>query len=219
MRHANVLCPLYWLILWNDNYLKFRASPLLRLRKYGMCPTFWGFWCSGKLSKSLGYITVPELWKVGRFKRWRKMEQIPPKTGKFTGLARFCICKFLCYKGNEVCCLYCMLLRLLILRITPLWKMQHLNSHLTLTSDCQLTVPLIFQRLFPFLCVSCTLWPSYPCRFNHVGNIKIRNDNSRSFRRPLPLVSISLLNSSHVSPNIPLRPLAVRTAVYSLYIP
>ena len=81
--------------------------------------------------------------------------------------------------------------------ITPLWKPQHLNSHLTLASDRQLTVPLISQRLFPFLCVSCSLWPSYPCRVNHVDNIIIRNDNSRSFPLRQPLVSTSLLNSSH----------------------
>jgi hypothetical protein len=77
MRHTNVLCPLYWLILWNGSYLKFRASPWLWLRKYGMYSAFCSLRRSRKLSKSYGYITVPELWKVGRFKRWRKREQIP----------------------------------------------------------------------------------------------------------------------------------------------
>lgn len=83
--------------------------------------------------------------------------------------------------------------------VTPLWKLLQFNSHLTLTSDCQLTVPLISQRLFPFLCVSCMIRTSYPCIINHVDNIIIRNQNSRRFRRRLPLVSISLLNSPPVS--------------------
>ena len=94
------------------------------------------------------------------------------------------------------------------------------NSHLTLTSGCQMTLPLIFQNLFPFLCVSCVLWPSYPCRVNHVDNIIIIiiiNENSRSFRRRLPMFSISLLHSPHVSPNSPLRTLAVLTSRLSQY--
>jgi len=107
MRDANVLCPLYWLILWNDNYLKFRASPLLWLRKYGVYSAFWGLRRSGKLSKFYMYITILELWKVGRFKRWRKSEQITPNADNIYLFSMVLYKQILCYKGNKVCCLYC----------------------------------------------------------------------------------------------------------------
>jgi hypothetical protein len=80
---------------------------------------------------------------------------------------------------------------------------RHLNCPHKLTSDYQLRTPLISQRLFPFLWVSCMLRPSDPCQINYVDSITGNNETCHSFCRRHPLFFIYLLNSSQVCPNTP----------------